>query len=773
VLPDSPRFTVAAVTDAYLSATGKSREDLIGRGLIEVFSRGADPVQLATLAKVRESFDRVIATRLPEVMPVQQFNIVVPSAQGGGSEERYWRDSNSPMLGPGGEVQFIFHQLEDVTAGAEAEKHLEQSLVRHALLSRLMSGQRLTDDPEAIMYSCAEAVGRFLKVDRVGFFEMRRDFLNFSVGWTAGRLPLLTESIPGVAIGTLYLKEVEAGRVLGIGDARTDPLTADSQFAAIGTVALIGVPIIRDNRWHAGFYINHAEPRAWTEEEIEVARDFGEQTWDAVERIRAEAGRRKSEERLTFALEAGGGVGTWDWDIPNHRVYSDAQFAKLFSIDPERASAGAPIFEFVASIHPDDRERVQASLQSAAVAGANFSSEFRVVQPDQTVRWVYSRGRCHLNEQGQPARFPGVVFDITDRKLAEEGLRDTENQFLTLAESIPQMAWMADAEGNIFWYNRRWYDYTGATLEEMLGWGWQKVHDPSVLPRVLEAWRKSLETGEAFEMVFPLKGADGVFRSFLTRVEPVRDARGHVVRWFGTNTDITGQKKIEQDLRQANADLQQFAFAAAHDLQEPLRMVTTYTQLLSRHLASALDHDSRQYMDQVIGSSQRMSLLLKDLLAYTEASRSPDEARSPVDLESVLSKTLANLQTLILETGAELEADPLPSISGNEAHFLQLFQNLIGNALKYRGEAAPRVRISVDRQGSEWKFSFRDNGLGILPEYHDLVFGVFKRLHGKEIPGTGIGLAICQRVVERHGGRIWVESEGKGRGSSFCFTLPA
>lgn len=225
------------------------------------------------------------------------------------------------------------------------------------------------------------------------------------------------------------------------------------------------------------------------------------------------------------------------------------------------------------------------------------------------------------------------------------------------------------------------------------------------------------------------------------------------------------------ELQQANADLEQFAYAAAHDLQEPLRMVTSYTQLLDRSLTEKLDDRTRTFMQYVVGGATRMSLLLQDLLAYTETSRAP-EAGEHVSLSRALHQVLRNLQPAIAESGAQITASELPWVEGRESHFVQLLQNLISNAMKYRQPAVPlRVDVGCIRQGDRWLIYVRDNGMGIDPAYHKQVFGVFKRLHGSDIPGTGIGLAICQRVVERAGGEIWVESR-PGEGSKFIFALP-
>lgn len=389
----------------------------------------------------------------------------------------------------------------------------------------------------------------------------------------------------------------------------------------------------------------------------------------------------------------------------------------------------------------------------------------------------------------------GVVLtfrDITERRATENerarqaaALREREEQFRTLANAMPQMVWMAKPDGFIFWYNQRWYEYTGATQEQMEGWGWESVHDPDVLPQVLKRWQASLAAGEPFEMTFPLRGRDGTFRPFLTRSVPLRDADNRVVLWFGTNTDISEQRRIEQALRESeadlkrvntelarsNQDLESFAFVASHDLQEPLRIVTSYSQLLERSLTGQIGREPSYYLETIVEAAKRMRELLTDLLAYAEAGAPGEREPETVDLNTVLDRAKASLQSAIEESGAQIECEGLPMIRANAAHFEPLFQNLISNAIKYRGEGVPRIRIFAEDGDGELRFGVADNGLGIAPEYHQRIFETFKRLHGREIPGTGVGLAICQRLVQRYGGRIWVESE-EGRGATFFFAIP-
>jgi PAS domain S-box-containing protein len=247
----------------------------------------------------------------------------------------------------------------------------------------------------------------------------------------------------------------------------------------------------------------------------------------------------------------------------------------------------------------------------------------------------------------------------------------------------------------------------------------------------------------------------------------------------GIVRDITERKRAEleltrraQELARSNVELEQFAYVASHDLQEPLRMVASFTQLLARRYGDGLDATAHEFIDYIVAGATRMQALINDLLAYSRVG-TRGAAFEAIDCRDVLERVLANLKSAIDETNAVVMHDPLPRLWADATQMGQLFQNLIGNAIKYRGEGTPRIDLAVRRRGDEWLFSVRDNGIGFDRKHAGRIFVIFQRLHNRDqYPGTGIGLAICKKIVERHGGRIWAESE-PGRGSRFSFTIPA
>jgi PAS domain S-box-containing protein len=483
--------------------------------------------------------------------------------------------------------------------------------------------------------------------------------------------------------------------------------------------------------------------------------------------------RVRSAERLKLALAASR-MGDWSWDIATDVVTLSRSAAEIFGIPPGPFLTWTKLREL---LHSEDREKAHAAVEAALRGKSDYEIEYRVRAGDGW-RWVAASGRGLYRSSGEASGMLGVVQDVSARKEAEAALRESEERFRNMANHAPVLVWIADNSKAFTWLNDRWLHFTGRTIAEEAGRGWTEPIHADDRDRCGEVYDTSFDARQEFEMDFRLRRYDGEYRWFLNHGVPLHDPTGKFIGYIGGCVDITDRIQAEKalqrandELRLANADLEQFAFAAAHDLQEPLRMMTSYTQLLARHFPAA-EGAASEYMEHVISAAKRMSLLLQDLLAYTETSRESALPAEPVELNALFDQAVAVLAQTIAEAGAVVTRGDLPVVRGRETNYTQLFQNLLGNALKYRdADKALKIHVSCERRATDWTIRVEDNGIGIDPKYHQQIFGVFKRLHGRSIPGTGMGLAICQRVVERAGGTIWVESQA-GAGASFCFTVP-
>jgi PAS domain S-box-containing protein len=356
-------------------------------------------------------------------------------------------------------------------------------------------------------------------------------------------------------------------------------------------------------------------------------------------------------------------------------------------------------------------------------------------------------------------------------------LEESRAHYKALYEDSPDMSAVIHARSRtVIECNRRLARSLGLEPSGVVGRHVAALHEPGCGPAIDDLFVRLESADEVRDAELRLRFADG--EPVDVSVDIVRVSPGDGTRLRATWRDISRRKAAERqlvsfahELERSNRELEQFAYVASHDLREPLRMVASYLQLLERRYASELDADAREFIGFAVDGAHRMQRLIADLLAY---SRAGNRELSPVrvDARGVVEEVLRDLGRTVDETGATVEIGELPVVTADATHLRQLFQNLITNALKFRSREAPRVRIEAAPAGSEWRFTITDNGVGVPPEERERVFRVFQRLHGQEkYPGTGIGLAICKRIVERHGGRIEVEP-APGGGSTFSFTFP-
>lgn len=419
-----------------------------------------------------------------------------------------------------------------------------------------------------------------------------------------------------------------------------------------------------------------------------------------------------------------------------------------------------------------------------------YEKEYR--RKDGTVFPINIKVWLLRDKQGNPEGMWGIVRDITEAKKADEAIKERELRFRTTAEAAADAIICIEDPGIIYFWNRKAEEIFGFSIKEALG---KTLHEV-IVP---EEYRKNY--ADALKVFFitgkgPLIGKTTEVRGLRKdgSVFPVELSIGAMrveEKWqaVGIVRDITERKNMENDLRKAkealeekvrertaelersNRELEQFAYIASHDLKEPLRMVSSYVQLLAVRYKGRLEKDADEFMDFALDGAFRMEVMITDLLEYSRV-QTKAKPFEKIECETALAEAVRNLQMAVQENGAFITHDPLPAIKADPSQIVRVFQNLIGNAIKFRKpEEPPKIHVASEDRGNKWIFSVRDNGIGIEPASKEMIFTIFQRLHGRKYPGTGIGLAICKRIIERHGGEIWVESE-PGKGSVFYFTIP-
>jgi PAS domain S-box-containing protein len=498
---------------------------------------------------------------------------------------------------------------------------------------------------------------------------------------------------------------------------------------------------------------------------------------EITQRTRAEEALGGSEERLRMAVEAAE-MGTWFWNIQRDEITWSEEFRTLFGLTSHATLTYKAILQV---IHPDDRQRIDQSVKNTLELGVPYDMEYRVVWPDSSVHWIAAKGRARRSPEGVPVEMQGIAMDVTERKDAEKHRAQMEGRYRGLLEAAPDAMVVVNQGGEIVLLNVQAEKQFGYHRDELVGQKVKNIIPEGFAERLIADGLRSAEDALAQQMGTGTEltgrrknGSDFPIEIMLS---PLESAEGILVT--AAIRDITTRKQAEahllqklEELKRSNEELGQFAYIASHDLQEPLRMVASYTQLLSKRYKGKLDSDADEFISFAVDGANRMQRLIQDLLAYSRAG-TDGKALRKISSENALKEALTNLRATIEESGAVVTQDSLPAITTDDTQLTQVFQNLVGNAIKYRSPEAPRVHVSATKNGgNEWIFSVRDNGLGIDPQYFEKIFILFQRLHGrKEFKGTGIGLAICKKILERLGGRIWVESQPE-KGSTFYFALP-
>lgn len=739
-----PDYVLRIANPFYLQMVDRSRDECVGMPLFDIFPEAKSTIE--------PLLDGVVATG----KPYYGNEVEIALKRRGKTDLTYFNFVYQPVLDASGAIEGILVVAHEVTALIVAKHELRESEEKFRfMVSQSPIPMAILRGADWVIEMANEAILRNIWAKEWGEVKGRKLMEVFP--------DLKDQPFPGLlkyvfSSGKVYSEKEKLVRIDGQGELYVD-FDYTPLFNHDGSVSGIMVTV-----------------------------------YDVTERVAARRKTEENEERLRMVIEASG-LGTWELDLTTGGFdYSDKYLAS-FGIT-ERLSHR----DLLAFMHPEDLHIRKKSFEDAFQTGLlHYVSRLR--WRDQSIHWIEAHGKVLYDEFHKPLKMIGTSRDITEERLNEQSTRENEQRFRLLADSLPQFIWTGDVQGNLNYFNRSVYDYTGFTFEQLKGQAWVHIVHPDDRVANVDKWREAVRKGDGFLFEHRIRRYDGVYRWQLSRATPQLDENGNIQLWVGTSTDIHDQKAFAQELEEkvfertqelkqtnevlekTNRELEQFAYIASHDLQEPLRKIQTFADILRRNM-----HDEvsvQKYFSKISSSAQRMGELIRSVLDYSRLPSDPAHLML-TDLNEVVDNVRSDLELLISEKGARIESDPLPAIPGMPLQLHQLFANLIGNGLKFsRTEPCIRVSRSVvsgdqlqeifeaDPFKQYLQLQFQDNGIGFDSRYKDQIFTIFQRLHGlQQYAGTGIGLALCKKIVENHLGHITAVSE-QGKGSTFIVYLPA
>jgi len=473
-------------------------------------------------------------------------------------------------------------------------------------------------------------------------------------------------------------------------------------------------------------------------------------------------------------------LGSWEMDLTNNKLSWSDEVYRIFGLTKGKFK---PTYEaFLDAIHPEDRAAVDNAYSNSLKENrTTYEIEHRVVRKDNgEIRFVHEKCEHFMDGSGRINRSIGMIHDITERKNVEIKLQELTKKLHVALETgnIGVWEWNLNTEEMIL--DERMREMInletgsfGETYEDF-----ENLLNPEDIPHLRNEINKALNENTSFDTVFRIRVKNGEYKFLNSKALIEKDSSGNPVKMKGVCFDITEMKRgaeqalfnLNEKLLSSNNDLQQFAYIASHDMQEPLRMISSFTQLLSQRYSDKLDKDGQEFIHYIVDGAKRLQNQINDLLTLSRIQTKGNEFIL-VDMQKVLKQVIKNLKISINAKNGHITNDVLHSVNADEGQMIQLLQNLLENALKYCNDT-PGIHVSSKEEDNYYLFSVKDNGIGIEQKYRERIFQIFQRLHSREtFEGTGIGLAICKRIIERHKGKIWVESD-LGKGSKFYFTIP-
>lgn len=487
------------------------------------------------------------------------------------------------------------------------------------------------------------------------------------------------------------------------------------------------------------------------------------------ERKRIEKALRESEEKYRTIVHTAK-EGIWILNDQHTTTFVNEVIAEMLGYSMEEI-LNKSLFSFMS----EESQRVVKAHLNRRQNGIIEQHYLKFFRNKGRELWTIFSSRPLYGKTGKYLGAMATIIDITERKLAEAQIRK-----LSMAvEQATSLIIITDTDGHIDYVNAKFTEVTGYAKEEVMGKNPRILKSNQTPKSVYEDLWKVIANGGEWHGELHNRKKNGESYWARASISPIKNSDGIVTHYLAVQEDTTDRKMAEhalqnyaKELERSNEELQQFAYVASHDLQEPLRMIASYLTLLENRYSGQLDDDAHEFIGYAVNGAKRMKELIRDLLQFSKIGTHGNPF-TDTDCEEILKKTLHNLEVSIIENQTSITHDPLPVIHSDPVQVSQLFQNLISNSIKFRSSNPPAIHISADKKDNDWVFSVKDNGIGIEKEYAKRIFTIFQRLHSdSKYPGTGIGLALCKKIVERHGGRIWFESRSGG-GSVFYFTMPS
>ncbi|QJR35949.1 PAS domain S-box protein [Gemmatimonas groenlandica] len=743
---------VLYANEAQLRMWGRVRDDVIGKTLLEI---GYGP---SRAPRHEQAIDQVSATRQP-------IRGVVSLA--GTSGRREYEYVFVPVLGANGEVTTVACTSRDVT-----EQHENQG--RQLFLATLADTLRPLSEPSVVQASASRSLCEWLGAKRCAYFEVAGD--DFVIEQDhADAVPSIAGRHAIASFGLDQLAAFYAGRTMVETDVDAVPSRSRSEkeaYAALGVRSWAAVPLVKNGVFVAGLVVHSADVRMWTATEIATIEETAERTWASVERVRAEAALRRSEERAAFVRQSSG-VGFWYCDLPFDVLEWDDLVKAHFHLPPD---ATVTIHTFYDRLHPDDREPTRLAIAQSIERHTPYKIDYRTVHPTTgVITWLRAIGRTFYAPDGTPLRFDGVTMDVTDQKRFDAALRESEQRFRVVADAAPVLIWLSGTDKLCNWFNQPWLAFTGRSMAHEVGNGWvERVH-PDDVDLCLRVYTSAFDARVPFSMEYRLQRHDGEYRWLIDHGVPRYGTDGMFDGYIGSCIDVTEYKNAESALRDADRRKDEFLATLAHELRNPLAPIRNGLQVIRMIAPDGTIDQTRAIMERQVTQLVR---LVDDLLDISRITSDKLELRrDTVEIRAVIDAALEASRHIIDEAAHELTAT-LPDepiwLYGDTTRLAQALSNLLNNSAKYM-QRGGHVRLSVVREDDMAVVSVADDGTGIPAAMLDKVFDMFTQVDRsleRTTGGLGIGLSLVKRLVELHGGTIEARSEGEGRGSEFVMRLP-